>query len=160
MRRLVTITLCTLVVTACGSDSATAPQSPPAASQGGGAAAPAQRAVNRCPLTAEQVSAAVGGAVDGPDSSCSFFAEDKALPNAAFVAQAREACSEEMRREFDYADGVADLGHPAYVKDGGDGSWVLVCTGNAPFEIRVDVANDERARAAAVALARVVLAAR
>jgi hypothetical protein len=151
-----------LAITACsgekGGDVAADPGSTAA---GTGALAPATT-VNRCPLTAEQVSAAVGAQVKGPDSTCSFFPadEDNVRPNAAYVPQVSFACSGKTPAENDYSETLAGLEQPAYIADRFDGTWILVCRSGAPFEIRVDLSGNEAARAAATALARQVLAAR
>jgi len=117
---------------------------------------------DRCPLTAEQVSSAVGAQVKGPDSSCSFFPVDEAklLPSAAYVKQVNFACSGNIPAQNGYSETLEGLGQPAYVADRADGSWILVCRSGAPFEIRVDASGREAARTAATALARQVLAAR
>jgi hypothetical protein len=150
-------------LSACGSpDTGTAGgDAAPAAA----ASAPAATAtaVNRCPLTAEQVSQAVGGTVTGPDSSCSFFPPEgtaSAWPNAAFVLQSTAACAADMRAAMGFKESLDGLGVTAYAADMADGSWVLVCRDGAPFEIRVDRAGAAESRQAAVALARKVLAMR
>ena len=118
---------------------------------------------DRCPLTAEQVSSALGTRVKGPDSSCSFFPADesKAFPSAAYVKQVPFICSGNTPADDGYTEKVDGLGTQAYVADRADGSWILVCRSGAPFEIRVDAPpNPATARAAATALARQILAAR
>jgi hypothetical protein len=132
----------------------------PAADGTAGTPAAAAPAPNRCPLTAEQVSAAVGSPVKGPDSSCGFFPADdtKIIPHALFVQQVAIACSGTLPAEIGYTDKIDGLGHTAYVADMADGSHVLVCRGNTPFEISVDLADASKARAAAMTLARQVLA--
>ena len=113
-----------------------------------------------CPLTAEQVTAAVGPPVKGPDSSCSFFPVDetKIIPHAVFILQVDIACNGNLPAEIGYNEKVERLGVTAYVADMADGSHLLVCRGNTPFEISVDLADDSKARAAATTLARQVLA--
>ena len=120
----------------------------------------AATAPNRCPLTAEQVTAAAGSPVKGPDSSCGFFPVDetKILPHALFVQQVAFACNGTMPAEIGYKEKIEGLGFTTYVADMADGSHILVCRGNTPFEISVDLADANKARAAATALARQVLA--
>lgn len=84
----------------------------------------------------------------------------KLFPNAAYVKQVVFACSGNNPAENEYTEKVEGLGQPAYVADRADGPWILVCRSGAPFEIRVDAASKEAARAAATALARRVLAGR
>ena len=149
---------CALAVAAACGDSGEG--GAPAKSGTGRSAAPAAPP-NRCPLTAEQVTAAVGAPVTGPDTSCSFFpppAAPAARPNAAFVLQVSIACTGNVPAENGYKERLEGLGVQAYVADMADGSWVLVCRERAPFEVRVDRAGVSAAREAATTLARQVLA--
>ena len=146
---------------ACGgSDSSSNAQG----AAGGGAtsarAPAAKTAPNRCPLTAEQVTAVVGSPVKPPDSSCGFFPadENKILPHVLFVNQLNFACNGTMPAEIGFKEKVDGLGVTAYVADQADGTHLLVCRENAPFDLSVDLADDAKARAAAMTLARQVLA--
>jgi hypothetical protein len=156
--------LALLTTCACGGGNASPPPADTAAnarraapadgaSAGGGA-------FNRCPLTAEQVSAAVGAPVKGPDTACGFFPVDdtKMLPNAFFVLQVAFACNGNMPAEMGYTQRVEGFDVAAYVADMANGTHVLVCRAGRPFEISVDVADDAKARTAATRLAREVLA--
>ena len=129
---------------------------------GSGTSAPARAAgaaPNRCPLTAEQVAAAVGSPVKPPDSSCGFFpVNDKIVPHVLFVLQQNFACNGTMPAEVGFKKKVDGLGVTAYVADWADGTHLLVCRTNAPFDISVDLADSAKARAAALTLARQVLA--
>src|SRR5262245_909693 len=162
-RFIVTAFLCVMGTAGCGGNrEAGSPPQPPGGT-GSSAAPPAgSPSTNRCPLTADQVSAAVGAQVKGPDSSCSFFPADesKTWPSATFVKQNAMACSTTGRGQLDYKETVDGLGYPAYIHDGADGSWVLVCRGPDQFEMRVDMANQANSRAGAIALARLAAAAR
>jgi hypothetical protein len=62
-----------------------------------------------------------------------------------------------MPAQVGYKERLDGLAYPAHVRDGIDGSYLLVCRPNSPFEIRVDTLNNETARAAALALAEQVL---
>ena len=146
---------------ACGGgDSSSSAPSTGSESSAGASAPAARTAPNRCPLTAEQVSAAVGSPVKGPDSICAFVSADdtKIMPRVLFNLQADVACNETMRAEMGYKDKVDGLGPAAYAGDLADGTHLLVCRGKTPFEINVDLADSSRARAAAAELARQVLA--
>jgi hypothetical protein len=118
--------------------------------------------VDRCPLTAEQVSQVLGQPVEIDEPSCSFFPPTDGMPNASFNLQVAWACTEDMLAEGGYEVSVSGIGDAAYVQPGmADGTWLLVCAGDAPFEIRVDGGNgDNAAQAAAEELARIVLAGR
>ena len=150
-----------LVAAACGGGQeanrtdATPSQAGASASQSAPAAAP-----NRCPLTAEQVSAAVGTPVKEPDTACGFYPVDdaKLLPNVTFVRQNAIACRGSLPAESGYEDQVNGLGPTAYSNESADGLWLLVCQGSTPFEVRVDAQGADLRRAAAIALARQVLA--
>jgi hypothetical protein len=122
-------------------------------------ASTAKAAPNRCPLTAAQVTAAVGSAVKPPDSSCGFFPadENKLLPRVLFVNQSTAACTDAMLAEMGFKEKVDGLGVVGYVADQGDGTHLLVCRQNAPFDLSVDLADNAKARAAAMTLARQVL---
>jgi hypothetical protein len=147
-------------MTACGSDKA-----PDSSGQAAGGAAPAATtgtaSNRRCPLTAEQVGAELGTPVKA-DGSCIFFPADesKAWPNAVFVRQASIACSPDMLAELGLKEKVDGLGHPAYTANQADGFRLLVCHPEGPFEMKVDAPDEKKARAAAISLARTVLAAR
>ena len=146
---------------ACGSDAANAPASGPAPATDAGSAGTPKAAPNRCPLTAEQATAALGVPMKAPDSSCSFFPveETKVRPDASFILQMAMACSGNVPGEVGYTDRVTELGPAAYVAERADGTWLLVCRDGAPFEVRVDIPNRAAGRAATIALARHVLAA-
>ena len=120
----------------------------------------ARTAPNRCPLTAEQVTAAVGSPVKPPDSSCGFFPadENKLLPHVLFVIQSNLACNAAMLTELGFKEKVDGLGVTAYVADQADGTHILVCRENATFDLSVDLADNVKARAAAMTLARQILA--
>jgi hypothetical protein len=134
----------------------------PAASGGSGESTTPPAAIaapNRCPLTAEQVTAAVGSPMKQPDSSCGFFpVNDKILPHVLFVLQVNFACNGTMPAEVGFKEKVDGLGVTAYVADWADGTHLLVCRENSPFDISVDLADDAKARTAAMTLARQVLA--
>jgi hypothetical protein len=145
-----------IAAAACGNNS----KAPAETAGSAPVAAPAAAlAVNRCPLTAEHVTAAVGSPVKQPDSSCGFFPVDdnKITPHVIFVMQNQMACNGTMPQEIGYKEKLEGLGHTAYIADQGDGSHVLVCRGDSPFEIGVDVGDSAKARAAATALAKKVL---
>jgi hypothetical protein len=119
--------------------------------------------IDRCPLAAEQVSEVLGQEMTIDEASCSFFpADDRALPNAGFNVQLPMACSEEGLSAMGYAQPVSGIGDAAYVQRGrADGTWLLVCAADSPFELRVDNGSgDDAAQAAAEELARLVLAGR
>jgi len=160
-RRIVAVIVAGCALSACGSGSDRDAGVPAGGggSAGAGSAPAATTVAADCPLTADEVGAAVGAEVTGPDSSCSFFPanEDKMLPSAAYVRQVSFACSGNIPLENEYTETVDGLGAVTYVADRADGSWLLVCRSGAPFEIRVDAGNREAARAAATALARQVL---
>jgi hypothetical protein len=120
--------------------------------------------IDRCPLAAEQVSEVLGQQMTIDEASCSFYpADDSAiLPNASFNVQLSPACSEEGLSAMDYDQPVNGIGDAAYVQRGrADGTWLLVCAGDSPFELRVDSGSgDEASQSAAEELARLVLAGR
>lgn len=145
------------VLASCSGEDSGDKQADRGAAQGGSAVAATTS--HSCPLTAEQVSGAVGAPVKGPDSSCSFFHETKLLPSAAFVNQVAVACAENVPAEYGYTETIEGLGHVTHVGERADGVWLLVCRSGAPFEIRVDTGDSKVARTAAIALAREVLAA-
>lgn len=119
----------------------------------------ATAASDRCPLTAEQVSAAVGAPVKGPDTACGFFpVDERIVPHALYVRQVAIACDGDLPAEIGYTEKLDGLGVTAYVADMADGTHVLVCRPGRPFEISVDLADDSKARIAAARLAREVLA--
>jgi hypothetical protein len=128
-------------------------------------AAPAPDA-KRCPLTAEQVSAALGAKVEGPDSACSFFPSKGLTPSAGYTMQmtnfcAGDAAATSMLVDMGYTEKLDGLGVPAHIGDRTSGVTVLVCRSGTPFELRVDVpAGKAKARKAAIALAKQILAAR
>lgn len=129
---------------------------------GGGEDMAATGDVDRCPLTAEQVGEVLGQEMTADEASCSFFPLDSGMPNAGFNVQITNACSEEVLSPMGYQQAVSGLGDAAYVQRGmADGTWLLVCDGDAPFEIRVDSGSgDDASQAAAEELARLVLASR
>ena len=159
---LLFVNLAAVAPAACGSDAAKAPASSPAPATTAGAAAATTTAPNRCPLTAEHATAALGVPMKPPDSSCSFFPVDEAKvrPDASFIPQMAMACSGNVPGEVGYTDRVTGLGPAAYVAERADGTWLLVCRDGAPFEVRVDIPNRAAGREATMALARHVLAAR
>jgi hypothetical protein len=123
-------------------------------------AAAAAAAPSRCPLTAEQVSAAVGAPINGPDVACMFYPDDDPTvsPNVTFVRQVSFACSGTMPAEVGYKEQVPGLGVAAHIADDAEGMRILVCQGQTPFEITVNAATPAVERDAAIALARQVLA--
>lgn len=146
---------------ACGGGSDTSSRSPASGGSNPTAAKPsaAPAAPNRCPLTVEQVTAAVGSPMKQPDSSCGFFpVNDKIVPRVVFVLQLNFACNGTMPAEVGFKEKVDGLGVTAYVADWADGSHLLVCRENAPFDVSVDLADNVKSRAAAMTLARQVLA--
>jgi hypothetical protein len=159
---LLFLNLAAVASTACGSDGANAPASRPAPATSTEAAAAPTAAPNRCPLTAEHATAALGVPMKPPDSSCSFFPVDEAKvrPDASFILQMAIACSGNVPGEAGYTDRATGLGPPAYVAERADGTWLLVCRDGAPFEVRVDIPNRAAGREATMVLARHVLAAR
>jgi hypothetical protein len=111
-----------------------------------------------CPLTAEQVSEAIGVTGTHPGSEgCEFGA---GFPSVHFAYQPASTCTQASLREGDgpeYLDGPVDgLGVNAYSHPVGLGVTLLVCNGDQPFEVVVDgLQGDDLA--AAVALAKLVL---
>jgi len=154
---LCVVTLLSLCIAACGNQpakDAAAPDAAPASTASAGAA-------DRCPLSAAQVSAAVGGEVTGPVSGvCIFHAgEDTTVrPNVTFVRQVTFACSGTMPAEGGYQEQLQGLGVTAYIMDDAEGVHVLVCQGQTPFEMIVDADSPQVRRDAAISLARDVLA--
>ena len=120
--------------------------------------------VDRCPLSTEQVSEVLGQEMTIDEASCSFFPADESslLPNAGFNLQMELACNEEGLAAMEYEQPVSGIGDAAYVQSGrADGTWLLVCAGDSPFELRVDSGSgDDAAQTAAEELARLVLASR
>ncbi|MFN2420350.1 MAG: hypothetical protein ABR527_03070 [Gemmatimonadota bacterium] len=120
--------------------------------------------IDRCPLSAEQVSEVLGQDMTVDEASCSFYPADESaiLPNASFNVQLSLACSEDGLSGMDYEQPVGGIGDAAYVQRGrADGTWLLVCAGDSPFELRVDSGSgDDASQAAAEELARRVLAGR
>ena len=138
--------VCVLAITACGSDTTSTPQTKTTAGSGGAAVASGSGTpANRCPLTAEQVTSAVGAAVKGPDSACLFYPVDEAKlrPNVGYVQQVPFACSGTMPAEGGYKEKVEGLGPTAYIAELAQGTRVLVCRSAQPFEITVDAASRE-----------------
>ncbi len=163
MVRASTVAFLSLLAGACtGGQEASPPVSTPGTQSGAApdASAPtATAAPNRCPLTAEQVSSALGTQLKGPDSTGSFESVDgKLRPHVLFVRQVRFACSGTMPAENGLKEQVPGLGTTAYIADETNGTRVLVCQGTTPFEITVDAETRERQRDGAIALARQVLA--
>lgn len=146
--------------TGCGGGADSSPATASGAERAPQPAASAPAAVNRCPLTAEQVSAAVGAKVTGPNSACMFAPGDDLTlrPNVTFVRQITFACNGTMPAEAGYKEQVPGLGAVVHIADLGDGVHLLVCQGQTPFELVVDAASPELRRNAAIALARQVLA--
>ena len=108
----------------------------------------------QCPLTAEEVSEALGETVE--ESSCTFYPPNGASPNAIFVRVGSAACSDEGREAMRFDQEYDGLDIEAYSSSEGRAS-LLVCT-DAAFNVSVDIFDDEAAAlAAADALARIVL---
>jgi hypothetical protein len=122
------------------------------------------KAENRCPLTAEQVTAATGAPMTQTPGSCTFFpANGRDVPHVFFVLQNPMVCANIKPSELGFTETVDGLAaSAAYVRDLLDGSHVLVCRNNArAFDIVVDIKNDKpKNREAAIALAKQVLAGR
>jgi hypothetical protein len=161
MPRLLLAAFGSLTSLACGGDQ---PENPPAtgatATSPPAATGASAGARNRCQLDNAQVSAVLGVKVNGPDPACGFTPGDDLTvrPSAQYVAQVTFACREGLPAEAGYTERVEALGTTAYITDKGGHSSVLVCREGDPFEIVVDAAGATVARAAAVALARQVLA--
>jgi hypothetical protein len=115
-------------------------------------------AADRCPLSAEQVSAALGAPVDKDEPSCTFYPADDVLPNATFVRQVAFACDGDLPAELGYEGKLDGLGVETFVQpDVATGTQILVCT-DAPFEIVIDMGGDSGPEIeAAMELARLVL---
>lgn len=110
----------------------------------------------RCPLSAEQVSAALGATVDKDEASCTYFPPDAAFPNATFVRQLALACDSRYLSELGYSESLSGLGKKAFIQRSAP-AHVLVCT-DSPFEIEVDIpGNSDAAIAAVQQLAKDVL---
>lgn len=126
------------------------------------AGAAAVTATDRCPLTAAQVSTAIGSPMTGPDSACGFDNENgKLVPHVLFVLQSDMACRENLLAELGYKEKVDGLGVAAYVHDDAEGAHVIACrTDRRPFEVVVDMPAGANSRAVATALAKQVLDAR
>jgi hypothetical protein len=115
-------------------------------------------AADRCPLSADQVSEALGAPVERDEASCTFFPADTFSPNATFVRQSSVACDEGYPADLGYEESLDGFGTEAYAqRDTTAGVQILVCD-DAPFEVVVDIVGDpEAALAAAEQLARLVL---
>jgi len=133
-----------------GQTSSSAGQTPPTTA--------ATAAASRCPLTANQVSTALGTPVKGPDTVCGFESADgKSRPHVLFVRQFGGMCGGSIPAEAGYKEQVPGLGLTTYIAKFPNGTRVLVCRGVTPFEITVDAASADLERRAAIALARQVL---
>jgi hypothetical protein len=141
-----TSTLASYVSTECSS------------SGGTGSSGGSTSTTSRCPLTEEQVSAAVGVQLSVDQASCTFFPTDDAWPNVVFVRQVAFACDANIRSEVGYSEQLDGLRVKAYVqRETAEGAMILVCD-KPPFEIAVDIPGDSAgAFAAAQKLAAQVL---
>lgn len=113
---------------------------------------------NRCPLSAEQVSSALGAVVEDV-GGCIFFPPDGSAPSAVFVRQVQFACNDDFPSELGYAETYDGLGLRAYMKqESADSALLLVCEEPQPFEISAEIPGDPAAAlVAADALARLAL---
>jgi hypothetical protein len=95
-----------------------------------------------CPLSAEQVSDALGATVEKDAGACTYFpAGDNVTPNAAFNRQHSFICDEPERSDAGYKEALDGLTEKAYVQpDTALGTMILVCSKNT-FEITVDMAG-------------------
>ena len=164
MIRAWTFAVASLVfIAACGGGGATT--SAPPASNSGSAAAPAApaatvpaQAVNRCPLNAEQVTAAIGQPMQGPDSVCGFEpVTGKLMPHVIYVHQVSFACNGTIPTDAGFKEKVDGLSVTTYVMQAADGTRLLFCRANSPFEITVDMMDNAKARTVATTLAKQVL---
>jgi hypothetical protein len=113
-----------------------------------------------CPLTAEEVSNAIGETVFGPArlSACEFGPDGfgpGVLLGAYYKAQPASACTQESLRKVGGGIPVDGLGVDAYAYRSGLGMTVIVCNGDHPFEVHSVSDGDDLA--AAVRLAKLVL---
>jgi hypothetical protein len=107
-----------------------------------------------CPLTAEEVSEAIGVTGTHPGSEVCEFGTGIGN-SASYSDQLDVACTRASLRKAGYSDAVDGLGVAAYSHVEGLGMALVVCNGDHPFEVHVDIIGDQVA--AAVALARLVL---
>jgi len=102
-----------------------------------------------CPLTAEEVSTAIGATVT-EQGSCQFAPTGRSVfNNVSFAYQSASACTEENLRKAGYtepgtqpgvgADGAVEgFGVDAYAHNLSLGLIVIVCDGDRPFELVLD----------------------
>ena len=99
---------------------------------------------DRCPLTAEQVSTALGATVDKDEAACTFYPKDdySNTPNASFNLQLDLACDSGGPAEAGYNQKLDGLGVDGYVQpDTAVGTMILACA-KPPFEVTVDKGSD------------------
>ncbi len=98
----------------------------------------------RCPLTAEQVSAALGATVELTPGACQFFPPNGASPTALFVGgQGAFLCQGDYAAQLGYTEPIDGFGARAYVQRGSV-ARILVC-GDSPFEVSAEVPGDQAA---------------
>ena len=103
----------------------------------------------RCPLTNEQVTAAIGRPLEDA-GSCSFFPPTGASPRVGFVRPGATVCAGTNPAALGFSEPYDGLPVKAYVQRSGDIAALLVCTED-PFDLRVEVPGDGTA---ALAVAR------
>jgi hypothetical protein len=120
-----------------------------------------------CPLTAEEVSTAIGETVTrvgSPDCEFGPGGHNSVLREASYHDQPASACSQESLRKGGYLDALSakvggirvhGLGVDAYAQRSSLGMTVLVCNGDHPFTVHATADGD--GLAAAVRLAKLVL---
>jgi hypothetical protein len=97
----------------------------------------------KCPLTAEQVSAALGATVELTPGACQFFPPNGASPTALFVGQVSLMCQGDYAAQLGYTEPIDGFGERAYVQRGSV-ARILVC-GDSPFEVSAEIPGDQAA---------------
>jgi hypothetical protein len=109
-----------------------------------------------CPLTAEDVSEAIGATFTETSTDCSFETGAGVFPSVDFGYLGASTCTPESLRQEGYSDAVDGLGVDAYSMLYSLGVSLIVCNGDQPFGVIVDgIQGDDLT--AAVALAKLVL---
>jgi len=126
--------------------------------QDGGGGSAGAAGTDPCPLTAEEVTAALGATVENDGTGCSFYPPDEGTnPRAVLVRLPPLAC-EDVEATGLAHEPYDGLGVDAYLYSApAVPARILVCT-DAPFDLSTEIAGDEAAsRAATEGLARLVL---